>query len=54
MNKKLRSVLEVAFLLLFILTGCSVDSFFEGGALEWSIAFLILIAVAMAIGGNER
>lgn len=50
----MRKILEIAFLLLFILTGCSVDSFFEGGALEWSIAFLILIAVAMVIGGNER
>lgn len=52
--KRLKGILEVIFVLLFILTGCSVDSFFEGGALEWSIAFLILIAVAMAIGGNER
>lgn len=52
--KRLTGILEVIFVLLFILTGCSVDSFFEGGALEWSIAFLILIAVAMAIGGNER
>ena len=50
----MKRILEIAFLLLFILTGCSIDSFFEGGALEWSIAFLILIAVAMAIGGNER
>ncbi len=52
--KRLKGILEVIFVLLFILTGCSVDSFFDGGALEWSIAFLILIAVAMAIGGNER
>lgn len=54
MIKKIKSILEVIFVLLFVLTGCSIDSFFEGGALEWSIAFLILIAVAMAIGGNER
>ena len=54
MNKKLRSILEVLFVLLFILTGCSVDSFFEGGALEWSIAFLVLLAVAMVIGGNSE
>lgn len=52
--KRLTGILEVIFVLLFVLTGCSIDSFFEGGALEWSIAFLILIAVAMAIGGNER
>lgn len=53
MKKKLRSILEVMFILLFILTGCSIDSFFEGGALEWSIAFLVLLAVAVVIGGND-
>ena len=54
MKKKVERILEVLFILLFILTGCSVDSFFEGGALEWSIAFLVLLAVAMAIGGNNE
>ena len=54
MKKKLRSILEVLFILLFILTGCSIDSFFEGGALEWSIAFFVLLAVAMVIGGNNE
>jgi len=50
----MRKILEIAFLLLFVLTGCSVDSFFEGGALEWSIAFFVLLAVAMVIGGNDE
>lgn len=54
MKKKLRSILEVMFILLFILTGCSIDSFFEGGALEWSIAFLALLAVAVVIGGSSE
>ena len=54
MKKKLRSILEVMFILLFILTGCSIDSFFEGGALEWSIAFLVLLAVAVVIGGSSE
>lgn len=54
MSKRVKSILEVIFFLLFVLTGCSVDSFFEGGALEWSIAFFVLLAVAMVIGGNNE
>lgn len=54
MSERVKSILEVVFVLLFILTGCSVDSFFDGGALEWSIAFLVLLAVAMVIGGNNE
>lgn len=50
----MRRILEIAFFLLFVLTGCSVDSFFEGGALEWSIAFLVLLAVAVVIGGKNN
>ena len=49
----MRRILEIAFLRLFILTGCSVDSFFDGGALEWSIAFFVLLAVAIVIGGKS-
>ena len=49
----MRKILEIAFFLLFVLTGCSVDSFFEGGALEWSIAFFVLLAVAIVIGGKS-
>ena len=51
MSQRVRNILEIIFCLLFILTGCSIDSFFEGGALEWSIAFLVLLAVAFVIGG---
>lgn len=53
MSQRVRNILETIFVLLFILTGCSVDSFFEGGALEWSIAFFVLLAVAFVIGGNS-
>lgn len=49
----MRKILEIAFFLLFVLTGCSVDSFFDGGALEWSIAFFVLLAVAIVIGGKS-
>ena len=49
----MRKILEIVFLLLFVLTGCSVDSFFDGGALEWSIAFFVLLAVAIVIGGKS-
>ena len=49
----MRKILEIVFFLLFVLTGCSVDSFFDGGALEWSIAFFVLLAVAIVIGGKS-
>ena len=39
---------------LFLLTGCSVDSVFSGGALEWIVSFLILVLVAWALFGGKE
>ena len=39
---------------LFFLTGCSVDSIANGGAVEWIVSFLILILVAWALFGGKE
>lgn len=47
-------ILSVAFTVLFLLTGCSVDSIFDGGAVQWGISFVILVLVAWALFGGRN
>lgn len=54
MRKKVkRKVIEVLFVLSFILTGCGLDSIFvsKRDAITWTIAAAVLILCAMSIGG---
>ena len=54
MRKKVkRKVIEVLFVLSFILTGCGIDSIFvsKRDAITWAIAAAVLILCAMSIGG---
>ena len=50
-----RKVIEVLFILSFILTGCGIDSIFisKAGALTWTIAAIVLIFCAAAMGGRH-
>lgn len=50
----MRKILEIIFLLMFVFTGCSVDSALDGHLVEWVIAFIVLLAIAMVIGGNDE
>jgi hypothetical protein len=49
-----RKILEGMLGTLFFLTGCSVDSIANGGALEWVVSFLILVVVAWALFGGKE
>lgn len=50
----MKRILEILFVLMFILTGCGIDSIFEGKAFEWGVCFIILILVAWVLfGGRE-
>lgn len=48
----MREFLEMVFVLMFIITGCSVDSIFDGGAFVWCASFLITILVAWVLFGG--
>ena len=50
-----RKVIEALFILSFILTGCGIDSIFisKTGALTWTIAAIVLIFCAAAMGGRH-
>ena len=50
-----RKMIEMAFVVSFILTGCGIDSIFisKAGALTWIIAAIVLIFCAAAMGGRH-
>jgi len=54
-RKVKRKAIEVLFVLSFILTGCGIDSIFisKAGALTWTIAAIVLIFCAAAMGGRH-
>ena len=54
-RKMKRKAIEVMFTLSFILTGCGIDSIFisKRGALTWTIAAIVLIFCAAAMGGRN-
>lgn len=43
----------VIFLMSWLLCGCSVESFFDGGAPVVILAALVAIAAAVVIGSNK-
>lgn len=43
----------VIFLMAWLICGCSVESFFEGGAPVTILAALVAIAAAVVIGSNR-
>lgn len=50
----MRTVLEIIFVFMFIVTGCSVDSIFDGGAFVWCASFLILVVIAWVLFGGQE
>jgi len=54
-KKAKRKAIEVLFVLSFILTGCGIDSIFisKAGALTWTIAAIVMVFCAAAMGGRN-
>ena len=53
----MRKILEIILALMFMITGCGVESIFNGGAFEWGFCFVVLVVVAWVLfggGNNER
>lgn len=50
----MKRILSIMFVIMFILTGCGIDSLFNGGAIQWLICFGILILVAWGLFWRER
>lgn len=48
-----RKIIEIMFLISFVLTGCGIDSIFEGAkqAATWTVIALVMIACAWVLGG---
>jgi len=55
-RKVKRKVIEVLFVLSFILTGCGIDSIFvsKRDAITWAISVAVLIMCAKSIGGHRK
>lgn len=50
----MRNLLSAIIVILFMITGCSVESIFTSGAFEWLFCFLVLIIIAWVyFGGRE-
>ena len=49
------TVLEVIFVLLFVLCGCSIDSICDSGSSVWLlVAFFTLVMVAAVMGHEDN
>lgn len=48
-----RKIIEIMFLISFVLTGCGIDSIFEGAkqVATWAVIALVMIACAWVLGG---
>lgn len=48
-----RKIIEIMFLISFVLTGCGIDSIFEGAkqAATWTVIALVMIGCAWVLGG---
>lgn len=50
----MKKAMTVVFIIAWFLCGCSVESFFEGGAPLVIITALVAIACAIILGGNDE
>ncbi len=54
-GEKMKAVLEVIFILLFVFCGCSVDSICDSGSSVWLlVAFFTLVLVAAVMGHEDN
>lgn len=52
-GKRVKNVALVIFFMAWIICGCSVEEFFNGGAPVVILAALVAIAAAVVIGSNK-
>lgn len=54
-KKVWKRIVEILFVISFILTGCGIDSIFEStsAAVTWVLALITTVLCAMAMGGND-
>lgn len=53
-GKRVKNVALVIFFMAWIICGCSVEEFFNGGAPVVILAALVAIACAIILGGNDE
>lgn len=53
-KKVWKRIVEILFVISFILTGCGIDSIFvsKRDAITWAISVAVLIMCAVSIGGD--
>ena len=50
----MRRVIEIVFMLLFVLCGCSIDSICDSGSGIWLfVALVVLMLTASVLGGDD-
>lgn len=53
MQKKIKKAAGILFPISWLLCGCTVETFFEGGAPIVVLAVLVAIACAIILGGDD-
>lgn len=54
MQKRIKKAAGILFPISWLLCGCSVETFFEGGAPIAVLAVLVATACAIILGGNDE
>lgn len=53
-ESKMKKILPSIFFILFVITGCGVETIFTEKWYVWVIAFVLLLLVAFIMGWEEK
>ena len=49
----MQRMVGIVFILAWLLCGCSIDTFFDGGAPVFLVSLLVVIICAMVLSGDK-
>lgn len=50
----IKKIAGFVFLVSFVLTGCGIESIFNGGFTEWCFCFLLAVGMAAVLFGGDK
>ncbi len=50
----IKKIAGAVFVVSFVLTGCGIESIFNGGFTEWLFCFMVAVACAAVLFGGEK
>ena len=53
-EKEMQRLVRIIFVVAWLLCGCTVETFLDGGAPIFLIALIVAAACAYVLGGNEK